>query len=109
MGLVGVMYTVLLLTVVFFLLYFSRKLEEGALKSFGRILVVLLSTGAVSLFVISVVSISTGNCRITNMLGWFSAGYSKCHKMSYMKHPMPMMKGAPGGMDKMGRSMKGGL
>ncbi|MBN1871130.1 MAG: hypothetical protein JW800_01005 [Candidatus Omnitrophica bacterium] len=90
MGLVGVMHSVLLLTVVFFVLYFSKKLEESPLKSFGRILVVLLSAGAILIFCVSLISISTGNCRIVNMLGWFSAGYSKCQKMSYMKRPCPM-------------------
>jgi hypothetical protein len=108
MGLIGVMHTVLLLTIVFFLLYFLRKLEEGVLKSFGRILVILLSTGALAMFIVSAVSIGTGNCRIINMLGWFSSGYSKCQKMSYIKRPMPMMKGAPGDMGKKHRAGKGG-
>jgi len=45
------------------------KLEEGPLKSFGRILAVLLCIIALSLFVMGMYVVTTAYCPIINMLG----------------------------------------
>ena len=72
LGVLSTIPALALLTVSFFVMVVLQKIEEGALKSFGRILVALLCILALLLFAGGLYAVSTGNCSVVKKIGKYS-------------------------------------
>ena len=72
--------TLILLTISFFVLVIANKLNENGLKSFGRIIAMLLWVAATLVVVCGIVMMATGYCPMTRIM-------KKCaiKKMHYKK------------------------
>ena len=95
MGCIAIMNATLILVVIFFMLVAIKKLEEGPIKSFGRILVLLLSVGAILLSCLGVYSIAAGRCYVISRIGKLSTACGDKKMSSFtggaMKYGMPRM------------------
>ena len=95
MGIFGFIPTMVLLTISFFVMVILKKLEEGALKSFGRIIAMLLCAAALMIFTMGLYAVSAGYCPITKMLerGGLPPTRDKMMHRGIYKPMMKMHKG----------------
>ena len=92
LGIMAIVPTTLLLAISFFVMVTVRKIEKGALKSFGHILAALLCIIALLVFAIGMYVVSAGYCPIVNKMG--RCGISKTHyKMMHRDMYKPMKGG----------------
>ena len=80
MGVFAIIPVTMILTVSFFVMAVARKIEDKALQSFGRIIVLLLRVSATMMFAAGLYTISSGRCPLVKKLG--KCGMTeKSHKM----------------------------
>lgn len=79
LGIHGLVYTVALLTVSFFVLVVADKLKNGFLKSFGNVIALLLWALAALTLVTALYMAAQGYCPMMKMMG--GKWGSKSHKM----------------------------
>ena len=81
LGIHGLVYTVVLLTVSFFVLIAADKLKQGFLKSFGNIIALLLWGLAVATFVTALYMAAQGYCPMIKMMGKGGRQYKMMHHL----------------------------
>jgi hypothetical protein len=81
-GICAIFPAVMLLAVSFFVMVVLQKIQEGALKSFGRIVAAFLCISAVLVFAIGMYTLSMGACPIMKKIGKCGA-----QKTGYYQHP----------------------
>ena len=92
-GLFAIVPATVLLTISFFVLFASRKLEAGSLKIFGYVIAALLWLGTALFLSAGTYSILTGRPSACMMMEQMMKG-----KMHSMRGSGPMMKGQPSQM-----------
>ena len=95
LGVFAVIPVTMLLTVSFFVMAVVRKVEEKALQSFGRIVVLLLWVSATMIFAAGLYTISSGRCPMVKKLGKCGMSGKSYKMMKYkdMTHKDMMQKG----------------
>lgn len=68
-GVLSIIPVTVILAIGFFIMVTVTKIEEGALKSFGRILATLLCITALLFFVMGMYIVIVGQCSVINMIG----------------------------------------
>jgi len=91
LGIFAIVPATVLLTISFFVLVIVRKVEEEGLKSFGRIIAMLLWVAAILVFITGLYVMATGNCPMINMMG--ECGMSKMCGKSMHEYMGPPMEG----------------
>ena len=89
LGILAIIPTTVLLTISFFVMVVLRKIEEGALKSFGRIIAALLCIAAILVYAIGLYTVAAGYCPVLGKFG--KCGVSRIHGKTmhgYMHKPM---------------------
>lgn len=86
LGVLAIAPATVLLSISFFVLVVVSRIKEEGLKSFGRIVAMLLWVAAVIVFVAGLYTISTGSCPMVDMMG--GRGIHK--SMSYPYQPSHM-------------------
>ena len=69
LGILAVLPTIVLLAISFFVMVVASKIEESPLKSFGRVIAILLCITALFIFTMGMYVVAAGRCPTVRMIG----------------------------------------